>query len=146
MNRFELRDNFVDNLETLIRKMKAKLRRNQSTSSSSQLANPPESEDQPTIQNLIPEIDVMADKSLHEFSAPTTTNIRTGLAVDINGSFELKPALINIVQASQFCGKAHEELVLISNTFWRFVALSLSRTSPEMLYYFTFSHSHSWGK
>jgi len=44
----------------------------------------------------------MADKSLHEFSAPTTTNIRTGPAVDINGSFELKLALINMVQASQF--------------------------------------------
>ena len=35
----------------------------------------------------------MDDKSLHEFSAPTTANIRTGLAIDINGSFELKPML-----------------------------------------------------
>jgi len=51
----------------------------------------------------------MADKSLREFSAPTTTNICTGPAVDINGSFELKPALINMVQASQFFGKAHED-------------------------------------
>jgi len=48
MNKFDLLDNFVDNLETLIRKTKAKLRRNQSTSSTSQLANPPDSEDQPT--------------------------------------------------------------------------------------------------
>jgi len=48
MNRFDLLDNFVDNPETLIRKTKAKLRRNQSTSSPSQLANPPELEDQPT--------------------------------------------------------------------------------------------------
>jgi len=84
------------------------LRRNQSTSSTSQLANPPKSEDQPT-QSLILEIDIMADKSLHEFLAPTTANIRTGPAIDINGSFELKPALINMVQASQFCGKAHED-------------------------------------
>jgi len=96
MNRL---DNFVDNPETLIRKMKAKLRINQSTSSTSQLANPPELEDQPT-QSLPPEIDVMTDKSLREFSAPTTANIHTGPAVDINGSFELKPALINMVQAS----------------------------------------------
>jgi len=109
MNRFDLPDNFIDNLETLIRKIKAKLRRNQSTSSSSQLTNPPESEDQPAIQSLTPELDVMADKSLREFSAPTTANVRTGPAVDINGSFELKPALINMVQASQFCGKAHED-------------------------------------
>jgi len=35
MNRFDLPDNFVDNLETLIRKTKAKLRRNQLTSSTS---------------------------------------------------------------------------------------------------------------
>jgi hypothetical protein len=51
----------------------------------------------------------MANKSLREFSAPTTDNIRTGPATDIEKSFELKPALINMVQASQFCGKAHED-------------------------------------
>jgi len=105
---FDLPDNFIDNLETLIRKTKAKLRRNQSTSSTSQLANPPKIEDQPT-QSLTPEIDVMADKSLHEFSAPIATNIHTGPSLDINGSFELKPAIINMVEASQFYGKAHED-------------------------------------
>jgi hypothetical protein len=51
----------------------------------------------------------MADKSLREFSAPTTANIRTGPAVEIKQNFELKPALINMVQARQFCGKAHED-------------------------------------
>jgi len=99
MNKIDLPDNFVDNPETLIRKTKAMLRRNQSTSSTSQLANPPELEDQPT-QSLTPKIVVMADKSLCEFSAPTTANIHTGPAVDINGSFQLKPGLINMVQAS----------------------------------------------
>ena len=51
----------------------------------------------------------MADKSIREFSAPTTDNIRTGPAVEINGNFELKPGLINMVQSNQFCGKAHED-------------------------------------
>jgi hypothetical protein len=51
----------------------------------------------------------MANKSLREFSAPTTDNIRTRPAADIDWPFELKPALINMVQASQFCGKAHED-------------------------------------
>jgi hypothetical protein len=51
----------------------------------------------------------MANKSLHEFSTPTTANIQTGPAADIEQNFELKPALINMVQASQFCGKAHED-------------------------------------
>jgi len=107
MNKFDLPDIFIGNLETLIKMTEAKLRRNQSTSSSSQLSNPLELENQPNIQSFILEIDVMADKSLHEFLAPTTANIRTELAVDINGSFELKPAPINMVQASQLYGKAH---------------------------------------
>ena len=51
----------------------------------------------------------MAHKSLREFSAPTTANIHIGPTLDINGSFELKPVLINMVQTSQFCGKAHED-------------------------------------
>jgi hypothetical protein len=52
----------------------------------------------------------MANKSLHEFSAPTTANIRTGPKVNIgDNGFELKPALINMVEASQFYGKAHED-------------------------------------
>jgi hypothetical protein len=52
----------------------------------------------------------MADKTLHKFSASTTSNIRTGLEINIgDNGFELKPALINMVQASQFCGKAHED-------------------------------------
>ena len=52
----------------------------------------------------------MANKSLREFSAPTTANIRTGPITDVEeNGFELKPALINMVQANQFCGKAHED-------------------------------------
>ena len=52
----------------------------------------------------------MADKTLREFSTPTTANIRKGPNVNLgNTSFELKPGLINMVQASQFCGKAHED-------------------------------------
>jgi hypothetical protein len=52
----------------------------------------------------------MVDKILCEFSAPTTTNIRTGPAVNVReNGFELKPALITMVQASQFCEKTHED-------------------------------------
>ena len=116
MNMFDLLYNFIDNPETLIRKTKAKLRRNQSTSSTSQLANPPDSQDQPT-QSLTPEIDVMANKSLHEFLAPTMANIRTGTVVDINGLFELKLTLINMVKASQFYGKAHEDASALLQRF-----------------------------
>jgi hypothetical protein len=51
----------------------------------------------------------MANKSLREFLAPTMDNIWTGPAADIDRPFDLKPALINMVQASQYCGKAHED-------------------------------------
>jgi hypothetical protein len=59
---------------------------------------------------LTPESEAMANKTLHEFSDPTTTNIHTRPHTDVGeNGFELKPALINMVKASQFCGKAHED-------------------------------------
>ena len=52
----------------------------------------------------------MANRTLHEFFAPTMANIRTGPTVNVrDNGFELKLALIGMVQASQFCGKAHED-------------------------------------
>ena len=45
-----------------------------------------------------------------EFSAPSTKNIRTGPTLRTkNLEFELKPSLINMVQATPFSGKAHED-------------------------------------
>jgi hypothetical protein len=113
MSRFDLLDNFIDNPEALIRRTRAKLKNvhTEASSSTSQLEAPPSKLGaHPSIfQSLTPEFDAMANKSLREFSAPTTDNIHTGPAVDIEKTFELKPALINMVQASQFCGKAHED-------------------------------------
>jgi hypothetical protein len=43
----------------------------------------------------------MANKTLRKFSAQTTANIRTRPQNDVGeNGFELKPALINMVQAS----------------------------------------------
>jgi hypothetical protein len=52
----------------------------------------------------------MADKTLKEFSTPTTRNIRVGptLKTD-NLKFELQPSLINLVQHTTFSGKARED-------------------------------------
>jgi len=36
-------------------------------------------------------------------------NICTGPVAEIDGNFELKSGLINMVQFNQFCGKAHED-------------------------------------
>jgi hypothetical protein len=47
---------------------------------------------------------------INDFLAPSSANVRTGPVVNIrDGSFELKPALINMVQQSPFCGKASED-------------------------------------
>jgi hypothetical protein len=49
-------------------------------------------------------------KTIHKFSAPSIAHVAIGPAViDANSNFELKPALITMVQASPFCGKAHED-------------------------------------
>jgi hypothetical protein len=52
----------------------------------------------------------MAEKTLREFSTPSTENIRTRPTLKTNNlEFELKPSLINMVQATPFSGKAHED-------------------------------------
>jgi hypothetical protein len=52
----------------------------------------------------------MAKKTVCEFTAPSTENIRIGPTLNTNNlEFELKPSLINMVQATPFSGKAHED-------------------------------------
>ena len=52
----------------------------------------------------------MAHKTLQEFSAPSTENIRTVPTLrTTNIEFELKPSLINMVQATPFSGKTLED-------------------------------------
>ena len=52
----------------------------------------------------------MAQKSLRQFSTPSSSHIPFGLNQDQAGNdgFELKTGLVNMVQASPFCGKASE--------------------------------------
>ena len=53
---------------------------------------------------------VMANRTIHEFSAPSSANVATGPdVINANTHFELKLALITMVQASPFCGKAHKD-------------------------------------
>ena len=100
MTGFDLTMNYIKDLESLIRRTKAKLKKVSALNS----------KDNQTRRSLTPEFEAMADKTLREFSAPTTTNIHTGPTINIgDNAFELKPALINMVQASQLCGKAHED-------------------------------------
>jgi len=107
MNKRHLPRNFVDNPEALFRKTRAKLKKRSSTLQHEASSN---QEDHRSFTRNLPSVfEVMANKSIHEFSAPTTVNIRTGPAAEIDGNFELKPGLINMVQSNQFCEKAHED-------------------------------------
>jgi hypothetical protein len=100
MTSFDLLTNYVEDLEALIRRTNAKLKK----------VSTLDSEDNQTKRSLTPVFEAMADKTLCEFSAPTMANIRTRPAVNVrDNGFELKPALINMVQASQFFGKTHED-------------------------------------
>ena len=52
----------------------------------------------------------MAQKTLRQFSAPSNSHIPTGLTNDKGtDSFEIKIGLVNMIQASLFCGKASED-------------------------------------
>ena len=53
----------------------------------------------------------MAQKTLRQFSAPSSSHIPIGLNQDQAGNdgFELKTGLADMVQASPFCGKASED-------------------------------------
>ena len=100
MTDFDLLTKYIEDLEALIRRTKAKLKKVLAL----------ESKDNHIRWSLTPEFEAMANRTLHEFSAPTMANIRTGPAINIGDSaFELKLALINMVQANQFCKKAHED-------------------------------------
>ena len=97
MTGFDVLTNYIKNLEALLRRTKDKLKKVLAL----------ESEDSHTRRSLMPVFEAMADKTLCEFSAPTMANICTGPTVNVgDNGFELKPALINMVQANQFCGKA----------------------------------------
>ena len=129
MNGFALPRNFTEDPEKLLRKKKFVEARDkfESPSRTPSAAQARSAEEPaPTLEeefkgqieeqaeelggNLAPVFEDMAEKTLQEFSAPTTANIRTRPAVNTReNGFELKPALITMVQASQFCGKAHED-------------------------------------
>ena len=100
MTGFDLLTNYVDDPEALLKRTMAKLNK----------VSALELEDNKIRRSLTPEFEAMANKTLCEFSAPTTANIHTGPTVNVgDNGFKLKPTLINMVQANQFCGKAHED-------------------------------------
>ena len=81
MTGFDLLPNYVDDLEALLKRTKAKIKK----------VSALESEDNHIRQSLTLEFEAMADKTLCEFSARTTANIRTGPTINVgDNGFELK--------------------------------------------------------
>ena len=100
MTVFDLPTNYIEDPKALIRRTRAKLKKVLAL----------KLEDNHIRRSLTPEFEAMANRTLCEFSVPTTANIRNGPTVNVgDNGFELKPALINMVQESQFCGKTHED-------------------------------------
>ena len=88
MTGFDLPTNYIKDLEALIRRTRAQLKK----------VSALESEDNQIRWSLTLVFEAMVDKTLHEFSAPTMVNIRTGPIDNVgDNGFELKPALISMV-------------------------------------------------
>ena len=87
-DQFDLPTNYIDDPEALLKRTKAKLKK----------VSALESEDNQIRQNLTLEFEAMANRTLPEFFALTTSNICTGPTVNVrDNGFELKLALINMV-------------------------------------------------
>ena len=99
MTSFSLLKNYIDNPERLVRREKYRV--------IPPLAILPAQE---PISEAPLVLEAMAEKTLREFSVPSTDNVATGPNINVGDvNFELKSSLINMVQASPFCGKPNED-------------------------------------
>ena len=107
MTSFDLLTNYVENLEALLRRTKAKLKKVLDL----------ESEDNQIRQSLTLEFEAIADKTLREFSAPTIANIHTGPTINVgDNGFELKPASSTWCKQTNFVERHMKMRVLTSST------------------------------
>ena len=99
MTGFDLPQNFTPNLESLLRRVRLCVVPPQILLSA---AKP--------ITSTLSASQALAQKTLHDYSAPSATQVPTGPEVNTGGeNFEIKTGLITMVQASPFCGKANED-------------------------------------
>ena len=106
MTGFSLLENYTDNPERLVRRARPRV--------VPPLAILPAQE---PIQEapLVPK--AMAEKTLREFSVPSTDNVATGPNINVGDmNFELKSSLINLVQAIIFFFGSHLGEYIIPRT------------------------------
>lgn len=99
MTGFDLPQNFTQNAESLLRKVRPHV-------IPSQIILPTDE----TV-NIAPSTSrSMAQKTLREFSAPSASNVLVGPTITSEAdNFEIRIGLITMVQVSPFCGKANED-------------------------------------
>ena len=106
----------------------------------------------------------MADKTLCEFSAPSTENIHTKTTLrTTNLEFDLKPSLIHMVQATPFSGRAQDDasahlhnfleissIVVIKDVVQDIILLRLFPFSlvgrAKQWFYINKDHINTWAK
>jgi hypothetical protein len=102
MTGFDLPSNFNDNPESLVRRVRPRVLITQKFLSNldTNTIDPVEN------TSLAP----MVERTICEFSAPSNTNVPTGPTTTVgDGNSELKPVLINMVQANPFSSKPNED-------------------------------------
>jgi hypothetical protein len=106
MTRFDLPANYHSDPESLIRKSRSRFSSPRSLGSHVRDIVD-KFQGSPSPQELA---QMAGQKCINEFLAPSSSNVRIGPETNVeDGSFELKPAVMNMVQQSPFCGKASED-------------------------------------
>jgi hypothetical protein len=89
MSGLDLPNNFLDNLEALLKKNRSRTTSSSATSLAVELVT------------FAPSTTIIMAKSLRDYSTPAVANVPIGPAVNIRtGNFELRTSLIMVVQAN----------------------------------------------
>jgi len=99
MTGYDLSNNYIENLEALLRK--------KWFSAASSSATPPTDK----LVTPTPSATPIMAKTLRDYSIPAVANVPVGPAVNTsNGNFKLHTSLITMVQANQFFGLSSEDV------------------------------------
>ena len=122
MTGFDLPQNFHSDLESPLRRTRARLVSPQRSLSAVNLD---------IASSSAPR--AMAQKTLHDYSAPSASMVPTGPEVNTGGeNFEIKTGLITMVQASPFCGKANEDASAHLRQFLDLCSISGCHPTPSI--------------
>ena len=98
MTGYNLLENYIDNLEALLRKNRSHTASSSATPPTVELATP------------VPSATTKMAKSLRDYSTPAIANVPIGPAINTGaGNFEQRTGLITMVQSHQFNGLPSED-------------------------------------